>query len=73
MAKLKISKPVSKIDKDISQDLSQLLKLSVYQIEIPGVGRLRTGERHPEFHLQNIDETSRPRARIESDRAKELT
>lgn len=73
MAKFTISKPVKKTDNDISQNSNQLLKLSAYQIEVPGVGRLRTGERHPDFHLQNIDETLKPKAPVKSDRAKGLT
>jgi len=71
MAKLTISKPVKKPDEDINLDLNQLLKFSAYQIEVPGVGRIRTSERHPDFHLQNIDETPKPKARAKSKRSKE--
>jgi len=73
MAKLKISKPKKNAAEDIDQNVNQLMQFSACQIEVPGVGRLRTGERHPDFHLQNIDEPAKSKTPAKSDQTKELT
>jgi hypothetical protein len=66
MTKLTISKPAKKADKNVDQNLDQLLKYSAFQIGVPGVGRLRTGERHPDFHIESTDETLVPKMPAES-------
>lgn len=73
MAKLTISNPKKIAAKDIDQDFNQLMRFSICQIEVPGVGRLRTSERHPDFHLQNIEEPAKSKTSAKGDQAKELT
>ena len=51
MSKLTIARPVIKPDIEISNKPDRPEKMCICQMEVPGVGRLRTGERHPNFHL----------------------
>lgn len=50
MGKIEIRKPQ---EIKIIEPLRDLTKLnySKFQIEIPGMGRLRTGEKHSDFHI----------------------
>jgi hypothetical protein len=51
MAKLTIAMPDIESDLEIGNNPNRMEKRCICQMEVPGVGRLRTGERHPNFHL----------------------
>ena len=56
MGKIEIRKPQ---EIKIIEPLRDLTKLnySKFQIDIPGMGRLRTGEKHPDFHIVRLVNT----------------
>ena len=63
MARLKMKKPKSLALPDPMGGFAGTALVSRCQIEIPGVGRIRTGERHPDFHFVEealVQETKPP-------------
>ncbi|MCP4581879.1 MAG: hypothetical protein GY839_09685 [candidate division Zixibacteria bacterium] len=60
MSKLTITRPDIKPDIEIGNEPERPEKRCICQLEVPGVGRLRTGERHPNFHLDIRQENIKP-------------
>ena len=56
MPRLKITKTGIRTDKQIGKNRDIPAEYLNCQLDVPGVGRLRTGERHPDFHLAELPE-----------------
>ena len=59
MNKLKIIKPTGKEELEYCKNFEQLREHLLCQFEVPGVGRLRTGEKHLNFHLTGSAKTGK--------------
>ena len=54
MTRLKIVKSGIRVEKAIGEKRVFPAEYTNCEFEVPGVGRLRTGERHPDFHIDEI-------------------
>ena len=59
MAKLKITRPGIRLERGIGENPDYPIRYSNCEFEVPGVGRLRTGERHPDFHLDEMQKEAK--------------
>jgi len=64
--KVTIKRPVKVKSIESLKNFDQLQERLLCQFEIPGVGRLRTGERHSDFHITDFGKS----AKIEKDKEK---
>jgi hypothetical protein len=57
--RLKIIKPAKGKNLGNYWNFNQLQEQLLCQFEVPGVGRLRTGERHSDFHMTGCSEAGK--------------
>ena len=60
MTRLKIVKSGIRVEKAIGEKRVLPAEYTNCEFEVPGVGRLRTGERHPDFHIDEIQGDMEP-------------
>lgn len=68
MKKVTIKKSPSVNNLEKLRDIDRLQERPLCQFEIPGVGRLRTGEKHSDFHITDFGKPARIEKKIDKEK-----